>query len=62
MCDLGATLGLRQGELFGVSLDDLDQRAYRVRVQVKREDGQLCSPCPSTGGNVPRPSRPACAS
>jgi site-specific recombinase XerD len=41
MTDLGAALGLRQGELFGLNLDDLEQRAYRVRVQVKRADGGL---------------------
>jgi integrase len=40
-CDLGASLGLRQGELFGFNLDDLGQRAYRVRVQIKRVDGVL---------------------
>jgi integrase len=41
MTDLGASLGLRQGELFGFNLDDLDQRAYRARVQIKRADGVL---------------------
>ena len=41
MTDLGASLGLRQGELFGVNLDDLGPHAYRVRVQVKRTDGVL---------------------
>jgi integrase len=42
MTDLGASLGLRQGELFGFHLDDLDHRKenYRIRVQVKRVNGQ----------------------
>ena len=41
MCDIGATLGLRQGELFGFNTDDLDPRTYRVRVQIRRTDGHL---------------------
>jgi integrase len=49
MTDLGAALGLRQGELFGLNLEDLDQRAYRVRVQVKREGGQLVFAPPKHG-------------
>jgi integrase len=58
MCDLGAALGLRQGELFGFNLDDLDQHAYRIRVQVKREGGQLVFAPPKHGRerSVPVPA------
>ena len=58
MTDLGAALGLRQGELFGFSLDDLDQATYRVRVQVKREGGHLVFAPPKHGRerSVPVPA------
>jgi integrase len=51
LCDLGAGLGVRQGEAFGLAVDDIDflRRVVRVRCQVRVDGGTLVL-APTKGG------------
>jgi integrase len=50
MCDVGAGLGLRQGEIFGLSVEDWDFAGREIHVtrQVKRVNGRLYFALPKT--------------
>jgi integrase len=66
MCDAGAGLGLRQGEIFGLSLDEIDflRRTVRVRHQVKLHRHVRPVFGPPKGGkerDVPLPAQVATA-
>jgi len=59
---LGAGLGLRQAEMFGVSPDDFDREAGVLHVvrQSAWSPASRCSPCPSGTRPATCRSRPAC--
>jgi integrase len=64
MADCGSGLGMRQGEVLGLDVDDIDflRRVVHVRRQVKIVAGRLCFGPPKSGKEreVPLPVRWAC--
>jgi integrase len=60
MCDCGTDLGMRQGEIFGLAIEDVDflRRVVHVRAQVKQANGARPVFAPPKGGktrDVPLP-------